>query len=290
MEENEKNPVKPGYELFLNHTASPQARANFFYIQYVGHHFFDKDRLYCDRKNFKSMVALYTLDGKGYLYYKDKNYEIIKGRAMVINCMEHHIMRSDPTLGWHYKWVHFYGPNAKRYVEMIHDKFGPVIELENSSAVTQRIDRLIRMVQKNDLDIEIKASNDITEILTDIYLNESPPILADGKDIRDIRVKNVLDYIYNNYSSKITCSDMLKLAYCSKAQLYRIFKAMTGYQPHEFLIRVRINSSKNLLLNTTMSVDAIALQVGFENTSNYIGTFKKLEGITPSVFRKIRII
>jgi AraC-like DNA-binding protein len=285
---NNSTGVKAGYGLFLSHTASLIAKSNLLYIQHVGHHFFDRGSLYCDRKEFKSIVLLFTIGGKGHLSYRGRNYEITQGQIMIINCFNHNLMRSDPELGWHYKWVHFHGISAEGYFNMIFDKFGPVIDMRNDIATTQDIDQLIDMVQSGDMNIEIKSANIITGILTHIFLNGSSDI-RDYKNSLNSRIQAVLDYIGDNYSSKISNNELMKIACYSKPHLYRVFKAMTGYHPHEFIIKYRINMSKYLLKNTDLTVEETAQRIGFESTSNFISTFRKLEGITPTAFRKERM-
>ena len=278
--------VKPGYELFLNHTASLLAMSAFLYIQHVGHHFFDRDSLFCERKDFKSILVVYTLGGKGFLSYRGRNYEIGKGQVMIINCTDYHIMRSHPKLGWHYKWVHFYGCSAEAYFNLIYEKYGVVMDFSDDTFITQCIDNMIDLVQTSDMHTEIKASNILNNILTHVFIKCNS---TNGKNTLRSRMQAVLDFIKDNYSSEITSSDLVKIACYSKCYLFRVFKAITGYHPYEYIIKYRISKAKDLLNVSSMSVDEIAHITGFESTSNFICTFKKIEGMTPLKFRKAQV-
>lgn len=279
--------VKPGYDIFLNHTVSSFAKSAFLYIQHVGEQYFDKNELNCDRQDFKSIHILITLDGKGSLTQKDKNYTVHKGQVMIINCLEHHLMSSDPVMGWHYKWIHFSGFNSELFFNMIYEKFGNVINFNEDSFIASQIDSLIEIVLNIDINAEIKASNILTQILTHVYLNGNTQ--TENYHTIHSRMKAVLLYIDENLASDLNYDDLVKIACYSKYHLPRIFKAFTGYSPHEYIIKLRINKAKNLLKSTDRSVDEISGIVGFQSPSNFINTFRKLEGITPLKFKKLQV-
>ncbi|NJD04392.1 MAG: AraC family transcriptional regulator [Ruminiclostridium sp.] len=276
--------VQPGFELFLNHTVSTAAKTFLLYIQHVGHHYFKGNRLFYERKEYKSFHLVFTLGGKGHLYLRNKNYDIVKGQLMFINCMEYHIMSSDAELGWHYKWIHFDGFNAESLYSMIYEKYGPVMDFGSDTFIPNGIDNLIEMVLSRDINIEIKASNIITGILTYVFLNGNSGTVSSND--ANSKIKAVIDFIEKNYASDIGINDLVRIACYSKYHFSRLFKAITGYNPYEYIIKYRINTAKTLLKSTVISVEEISETVGFDTSSNFIYTFKKLEGITPSKFRK----
>jgi len=100
-----------------------------------------------------------------------------------------------------------------------------------------------------------------------------------------VRVDNIIAYIEKNYATDISLEDMAAVACSSKYHFCRNFKKITGYGPYEYLVKYRINKAKSLLKETDISVGEIAEYVGFGSTSNFIQTFKKLEGLTPLKYR-----
>jgi AraC-like DNA-binding protein len=95
-----------------------------------------------------------------------------------------------------------------------------------------------------------------------------------------------VDYMRNHYDQPLGLSDIASVVHLSPFHFSRIFKGHTSTSPHEYLIRYRIDRSKRLLRDTDMSINEIALAVGFTNANNYIRDFKKLVGTTPSKFRR----
>lgn len=94
-----------------------------------------------------------------------------------------------------------------------------------------------------------------------------------------------LKYINENYHRTITLqhiSDHLNLNTCYFCVL---FKTETGLTFNQYLNKIRIDNSKELLVHSKKSIIDIALLVGFKHHSHYSQTFKKLIGVTPVEYR-----
>jgi len=60
---------------------------------------------------------------------------------------------------------------------------------------------------------------------------------------------------------------------------------MVGTSPYEYLINFRINKSKTLLKETSLTVNEISVMVGYNEVTNFIRDFKKYLGTTPLKYR-----
>jgi AraC-like DNA-binding protein len=67
--------------------------------------------------------------------------------------------------------------------------------------------------------------------------------------------------------------------------LIRIFNKHVGTSPYEYLINFRINKSKTLLKETSLTVNEISVMVGYNEVTNFIRDFKKYLGTTPLKYR-----
>lgn len=94
-----------------------------------------------------------------------------------------------------------------------------------------------------------------------------------------------LAYIDNNISQHITLQAVAAAAMLSPSYFSSSFKRYTGYSLIDYTNakRVRI-ASKMLLNNPNTSISEIAMQVGFNNMSNFNRAFRKYIGCTPSEF------
>lgn len=95
----------------------------------------------------------------------------------------------------------------------------------------------------------------------------------------------LIHYLQENYQEELT-SDIIAARFNYHAyHINRIMRNATGTTVHKYLINYRISVSKNLLGNSTMTIDQIAAEVGFKNVSYFSNSFKKVVGCSPSTYR-----
>lgn len=103
--------------------------------------------------------------------------------------------------------------------------------------------------------------------------------------------KSVMSYITENYADSNLNINMLGEVFSlSPSYLSKIFKEQIGLSPHEFITKLRINKSKELIEDGNITIEGIAEAVGFLSSSVFIRTFKKIEGITPGSYKKVKKI
>lgn len=94
------------------------------------------------------------------------------------------------------------------------------------------------------------------------------------------------EFILNNFRDNIELSDISSHAYSSPYHFSRIFKQFTSISPYQYLIKVRLNHSVQLLLNTNDPVTQISFDSGFNNLSHFIATFGNRFDRSPLQYRK----
>ncbi len=99
-------------------------------------------------------------------------------------------------------------------------------------------------------------------------------------------IQKSLDYIFLHYNEALSLSTLAKEAGFSESYFCHSFKEFTGYSPFEYLNRVRIANSCELLTQTNKKITEIALLCGFNNISYFNRIFYRLIGHSPSDYRK----
>lgn len=95
------------------------------------------------------------------------------------------------------------------------------------------------------------------------------------------RVKEQLDSDTYRYKSL----DLLaKNTGISLTTLKKGFKLLYGIGIYHYLLQLRINKAKKLLLQNDLSVKAVASECGFRNSKHFITTFKKWTGVSPGKY------
>lgn len=101
------------------------------------------------------------------------------------------------------------------------------------------------------------------------------------------RINKTFDYIELNLTNQFSLQELAEVANFSKYHFHRIFMAMTGETPFQFIQRIRLERAASLLkLNTQDSISEIAFQCGFTDKSVFSRNFKNYFGKSASEVRK----
>ena len=94
-------------------------------------------------------------------------------------------------------------------------------------------------------------------------------------------VARAIEYMHANLDQPLSLKEVGEAAHISPSHLLRIFKRATGSSLHQFLIRLRVNRARELLLAGNASIADVAAEVGFADQSHLTRHFKRLMGTTP---------
>lgn len=98
--------------------------------------------------------------------------------------------------------------------------------------------------------------------------------------------RRAVEYMHAHVSKDISLHGIAGAAGLSPFHFSRMFKRSSGLTPHQYLIRLRLERAKDLLLGTQHSVAEIALESGFCDQSHFAMHFKRVYGITPRAFAR----
>ena len=97
-----------------------------------------------------------------------------------------------------------------------------------------------------------------------------------------------MNYIISNYTnSTLSIKDIVNQTPFCEGHFRRIFKQAYHASPIEYIINLRINYAKDLLLDTNLNLNDIADISGFANLPYFCRQFKKRTGYAPAEYRKI---
>ena len=104
---------------------------------------------------------------------------------------------------------------------------------------------------------------------------------------KEYKKNKVIQYIQDHYKEKIVLEDIAKQFNYSVGHLCRKFKEEIGDSIVNYIIKYRISIAMKLLFERQeLSIEEIALEVGFNDVQFFDKTFKKLVGMTPGKYRK----
>lgn len=94
-------------------------------------------------------------------------------------------------------------------------------------------------------------------------------------------------YIKENYNKNISLEDISSMVGFNPAYFSSMFKKETGENFIDYVIKERIHNAKNYLMQSDMTVEEIALAVGYSDTKYFTKLFKKKTKLNPTEFRKL---
>ncbi|MBE6052770.1 MAG: helix-turn-helix transcriptional regulator [Clostridium sartagoforme] len=92
-------------------------------------------------------------------------------------------------------------------------------------------------------------------------------------------------YIEEHYIEDINLKKLSEIEHYNTNYYTEWFKSNMGISPSEYIKKLRVSKSKELLMNTDLSVLQIGESVGYKYNSSFTRAFKDIEKITPKEFR-----
>ena len=272
---SQKSGSNPQNRIYF-YTPSQIAKELLYYPIVAGSYMSDHTYL-VERDRYDSILALCVVDGSITLEQNQRTFVANKGELLLIDCYKPHKYYSPDhatTL-----WVHFDGANSRLWCR----------ELTKKSQVLNAgidcIDLITATIEgiKSGKD-EYSLSNFIYSLLCKLSLSDAPM----QSDAIYSCINDAKEYMQKNMEQDLTVAEIASAVHFSAPYFSKIFKATTGFSPYSYLMNIRIEQAKKLLIQTSFPISLIACKTGFQSTENFIYCFKKKTNITPLKFRKLR--
>ena len=272
------------------YTTSPFAREDLLHLQEIGSLKAIKPHT-SQRSNLESFLFFVVKDGEGTLGYGDREYILHPGDCVFIDCRLPYYHSTDKSL-WSLSWIHFNGPSMQGIYQKYIERGGsPVFSPKNLHQFTEAFDALFSICTTSDYLKDMRINEHLSGLLTKIMEHswnpesEQPTSIKRGDSMR-FSLNDVRAYLDDHFKEGVSLEELSENFYINKYHLARIFKKYYGDTILNYIIKLRITASKELLRFTSYSIDAISEQCGFEDANYFSRVFKKIEGISPSEYRR----
>lgn len=101
-------------------------------------------------------------------------------------------------------------------------------------------------------------------------------------------LERLSDYVDANIAKDISLGELASLLEMPVYSFARAFKASMGVPPYRFVLQRRVERAEVLLRTTDMTIAAIAFAVGFSSQSHLTTTFRRVTGVTPHAYRRLK--
>ncbi|MEK6795916.1 MAG: AraC family transcriptional regulator [Spirochaetota bacterium] len=122
-----------------------------------------------------------------------------------------------------------------------------------------------------------------TELLCELYAANEP---AKAFAASDARIRTALEEIHAHYSERLSPAHYADHFFISTKRFSDLFRKETGKTFVEYVNDHRIGVIKDMLARTDKNISTIAFETGFNNLSHFNRLFRRVEGVSPVIYRK----
>lgn len=176
---------------------------------------------------------------------------------------------NDLTVSWHYEHVE----NC--------DCLNTYCFISNAQSYLENITEILNEFSTQRIYFRERSSALLKELLIQLQRYSIEPSHNAGD-----AVSRTIAYLKANYAQPLTNQMISSITGYHEYHLNRIFLKQTGTSIHQYLLSLRINAAKKMLLNSTLPMSSIADATGFGSKTHFSSAFKKIVGISPSEYRQ----
>lgn len=99
------------------------------------------------------------------------------------------------------------------------------------------------------------------------------------------KIMEIVRYVHLYYREPLSLKMLSNIFYLSAPYISRLFKEQTGQNFTDYLHALRIKSALSLLVTTNMSINEIAMEIGFEHIRSFSRVFREKVGVTAREYR-----
>lgn len=266
-------------------------------IQHVQLYYRDKQKVTFDKYETNGEELhhhdMYQIEfisgGKGTLKINSKEYPASRGLMYAVRLRDYHAFEVSETLTVHRIILPMRCMPEKMSYGMLKSKIDIVTRLDSEPA--QHIENMFLMLESrreallnNEIYIQECLINIIITEFFERALYRPEDVFVSDAD----KVEKVMLYIEDNFRRKLTIADVAAHFSMNPSYLNRILKEQKGITLFAAVKAARLEYARKLLLETDLSIADVCKTCGYSDTANLLRDFKKLTGVSPFKYRKLK--
>ena len=222
----------------------------------------------------KLWVFEYVISGQGYIVTENKTYTVTEGDFYAISEATECYYYSDKNNPLKKIWINLTGNLVCHLMRDygLNDEV-TVLKCDVRNLFEEMLENF--KCEENDF---IAVQLKIHEIIANIS-----PIHAEIANVS--LVENVHNYIIENINKNLEVDDLCKVFFISRVHLSQLFRKKYGISPYKFFIKTKMELAADMLLNTDLSIKAIALSLSYADPHHFSNVFNKYFNCSPRYYR-----
>lgn len=130
-----------------------------------------------------------------------------------------------------------------------------------------------------------KDFNNISQMVVQMRQASAVQSIEPIKGSGEKSIDEALEYIKEHYNEELSLERVASVVYLNPAYFSQLFKLKTGQGYKDYVISLRLEQAKKLLLNPKLRLAEIAERIGYQDMRHFTQVFRRKFGLTPTEFR-----
>jgi AraC-like DNA-binding protein len=251
--------------------------------EHPAHHYFNWNK----GRIMDEYQIIYITKGGGVFESINGGEQLIKqGTVIFLFPGEWHRFKPDSQTGWDEFWVGFKGDIIEN---IVHQNFigkeNAVLEIGLHETIIQLFLTIIEKTKAERTGYQPLVSGIVMYLLGEIHsLTKQQRFF--GEDMTESIINKARIIFRTNIDQDISMEKIAEELNVSYAWFRKAFKTYTGIAPNQYLLQLKIEKAKMLLLDHSKTIKEIAFGLNFESAFYFSKLFKEKTGVSPELYRK----
>jgi AraC-like DNA-binding protein len=239
-----------------------------------------------DRLDFPFYSIEFVARGRGTVILKGSEYALFAGNVFSYGPGIAHVITTetdDPLVKY---FVDFIGPGASKMLRKYGPAPGHMVQVASPEVILRIFDDLIKNGQNDSPYTPLLCATLLQQLI--LKTAETATVETARTTEAFFTYQSARERIRENCLAFRSLDQIADQCHIDVSYLCRLFKRFDSQSPYQYLMRLKMNIAAQRLVAPNTSVKKVAYELGFGDPFHFSRAFRRVFGISPSTFRKLR--
>lgn len=226
----------------------------------------------------------FVTDGTFSITINGKTYKAKPGDWFFIPAGIKHNYHNFPDKPMAKYWMHFDIFPANELMNDFNVNYH--VKVKNTAEITNLFSEFSKICESYLFSDILKVKAIILNLISKYLSLAGKQKVISVRDAQNENLHEVLTFINNNYNKNLSTAILAKISHLHPTHFIRTFKNKMAQTPQQYIINIRMEHAKHLLLKSALSIAEIAERVGYDDPAHFSKLFKKFFSFSPLQYRK----
>ena len=239
-----------------------------------------------DRSDFPFHSIEFVARGKGTLHLAGRDYVLSPGRVFSYGPGIPHTITTDAEAPLVKYFVDFKGPDAQKILDRYSLSPGTATRVASPEAILRILDDLIGNGEIDSRYSPLLCATILQQLI--LKIAESAVTEEAHTTAAFATYQTCREFIRKNCLALSGLDQVAHQCHIDAAYLCRLFRRFDDQSPYQYLMRLKMTAAAQRLQSPNTRVKEVAYEFGFRDAFHFSRAFKRIFGISPDAFRKLR--